>query len=177
MSDGPMPNAANIQQLEGWMTQYGSGILRTCYLYLKDAALAQDAMQDTFVKAWQKMNTFEGRNGSSVKTWLTQIAVNTCRDYRRGRWFRWVDMRRSIEEMPLSTQNPLAEEREIFQSVLALPDRFREVIILYYYQEMTLEEAAKILGISKSTVHHRLDRARQALRIELEGSEWECVKT
>jgi len=176
MSDGSMPNAASIQQLEAWMACYGNGILRTCYLYLKDAALAQDAMQDTFVKAWQKMHTFEARNGSSVKTWLTHIAVNTCRDYRRSRWLRWVDMRRSIEELPLAAHNPEGEEREMFESVLALPDKYREVIIMYYYQEMTLEAAASILGISKSTVHHRLDKARKMLRIELEGSEWECVK-
>lgn len=120
MSAGTIPNASGVQRLEGWIAAYGTGILRTCYLYLRDAALAQDAMQDTFVKAWRKMDTFEGRNGSSEKTWLTHIAINTCRDYRRSRWLRFVDMRQSIEELPLPVHQVTPEERELFQSVLAL---------------------------------------------------------
>lgn len=120
MSAGTIPNASGVQRLEGWIAVYGTGILRICYLYLRDAALAQDAMQDTFVKAWRKMDTFEGRNGSSEKTWLTHIAINTCRDYRRSRWLRFVDMRQSIEELPLPVHQVTPEERELFQSVLAL---------------------------------------------------------
>jgi len=177
MSTGSMPNAANVQRLEQWLAEYGNGILRTCYVYLKDAALAQDAMQDTFVKAWQKMDTFEGRNGASPKTWLTHIAVNVCRDYRRSRWLRLVDMRKSIEEMPLPVYEATPEEQDLFESVMALPDKYREAVLLYYYQELTLEEAAQVLKMSRSTLHHRLQKARQLLKVSLEGSEMEWART
>ena len=177
MSAGTMPNAASVQRLEQWLEQYGSGILRTCYVYLKDAALAQDAMQDTFVKAWQKMDTFEGRGGASPKTWLTHIAVNVCRDYRRSRWFKWVDMRKSIEEMPVAVRQATLEERELFESVMALPDKYREAVLLYYYQELTLEETAQVMNMSRSTVHHRLQKARQMLKLSLERSDMEWART
>ena len=78
MSTNFSPDAQKEMHLEQLMNQYGDSLLRLCYLYLKDAALAQDAVQDTFVKAWKKLDTFEGR--SSEKTWLCRIAVNTCRD-------------------------------------------------------------------------------------------------
>ena len=77
----------------------------------------------------------------------------------------------------MAAPNAGMENRELYESVMALPDKYRDVIILYYYQEMTLDEAAGILGIGKSTVHLRLKKARQALRIEMERSEWECVRT
>ena len=171
MSLGSSPNAEHTQRLEQWITLYGTGILRTCYLYLKDTPLAQDAMQDTFIKAWKSMARFELRNNCSEKTWLTRIAINTCRDYKRSRWLRFVDMRKSIEELPLTVQEASHYSRELFDTILALPDKLREVVLLYYYQELTLEEAADILSVSKSTIHYRLEKARKALRSTLERSE------
>ena len=60
----------NERRLEDWMRTYGTAILRTCFVILSDAREAEDAMQDTFLRAWRAMDTFEQRNGASVKTWL-----------------------------------------------------------------------------------------------------------
>ncbi|MBO5501664.1 MAG: sigma-70 family RNA polymerase sigma factor, partial [Clostridia bacterium] len=70
------------------MNQYGDAILRFCTLQLRDVKLAEDAAQDVFIKAWKAMDGFQGR--SSEKTWLYRIAINTCRDYQRTGWFRWM---------------------------------------------------------------------------------------
>jgi RNA polymerase sigma-70 factor (ECF subfamily) len=78
-------------RIEELIDLYGDGILRLCILYLGDRHLAEDAFQETFVKAWKKRDDFRG--DSSVKTWLTRIAINTCRDLLRSGWFR--TMRRS----------------------------------------------------------------------------------
>ena len=64
----------NERRLEDWMRTYGTAILRTCFVILSDAREAEDAMQDTFLRAWRAMDTFEQRNGASVKTWLMRIA-------------------------------------------------------------------------------------------------------
>lgn len=174
MSANFSPDAQKEMHLEQLMNQYGDSLLRLCYLYLKDAALAQDAVQDTFVKAWKKLDTFEGR--SSEKTWLCRIAVNTCRDYKKSRWLRFVDMRRSIDEIPLPIQPVDPVVQEVYATVKALPEKYRVCVLLYYWQQMTLEEAADVLGISKSTVHHRLEKAKEMLKTELERSEMECVR-
>lgn len=73
-------------ELDRLMEQYGSSLLRMSALYLKDASLAQDAVQETFLKAYRHLGDYRGE--SSEKTWLTTICVNTCRDMLRNPWFR-----------------------------------------------------------------------------------------
>ena len=75
-------------RIRNWMDQYGDALLKVCIVYLTDYGLAEDAVQDTFLNAWRFMDRFEGRNGCSEKTWLTSIAVNVCRSYRRTKWFQ-----------------------------------------------------------------------------------------
>ena len=65
--------------LEEWIDRYGDEILRLCLAYLGDRQLAEDAFQETFLKAWKARETF--RKESSEKTWLSHIVVNTCRDF------------------------------------------------------------------------------------------------
>lgn len=81
MGDAAVPGAAQ-QRLEQWISQYADAILHVCFIYLRDASQAEDAMQDTFIKAWKHMAQW---NGQSEKAWLMRIAVNTCRDYHRSK--------------------------------------------------------------------------------------------
>lgn len=123
-------------------------------------------MQDTFIKAWQHINTMEGSN---EKAWLMRIAVNTCHDYHRSKWFRHIDMRKPLEELPPQMVAVLPEDHELLMDVYNLPEKLKQTILLYYYQEMTLEEVADCLSISRSTAHKRLQKAQQLLRGRLEG--------
>ena len=161
----------NERRLEDWMRTYGTAILRTCFVILSDAREAEDAMQDTFLRAWRAMDTFEQRNGASVKTWLMRIAINVCRDYQRKRWFRHIDMRHALEDLPQGMMTVLPEDRELMLDILRLPDDLKNPLILYYYQDMNLQETADALGISKSTVHTRLKKAEQALKLSLTGGD------
>lgn len=161
----------NERRLEDWMRTYGIAILRTCFVILSDAREAEDAMQDTFLRAWRAMDTFEQRNGASVKTWLMRIAINVCRDYQRKRWFRHIDMRHALEDLPQGMMTVLPEDRELMLDILRLPDDLKKPLILYYYQDMNLQETADALGISKSTVHTRLKKAEQALKLSLTGGD------
>lgn len=106
----------NERRLEDWMRTYGTAILRTCFVILSDAREAEDAMQDTFLRAWRAMDTFEQRNGASVKTWLMRIAINVCRDYQRKRWFRHIDMRHALEDLPQGMMTVLPEDRELIDA-------------------------------------------------------------
>ena len=83
------------------MARYGTDIKRFCLLQLRDASQAEDAAQDVFIKAWRALSTFRG--DSSEKTWLLHIAANTCRDYQRTGWFRFMDRRVTPEDMERGT--------------------------------------------------------------------------
>lgn len=158
-------------RLEGWVRAYGTSILRTCFVCLSDVREAEDAMQETFLKAWKAMESFEGRNGAGEKTWLTHIALNVCRDIRRTRWFRHIDMRRALEEIPQGVAAALPEDRSLLLDIMQLPDKYKQPILLYYYQDMTIEETAQVLGVSKSTVHNRLRKAEGQLRLSMKGGD------
>lgn len=144
-------------------------LMRLCYLYLHDVQLAEDAVQETFIKAAWTLDKFRGE--ASMKTWLTSIAMRTCCDMRRSFWFRRMDRRVTPEMLPDPVQSPLEEETALTVAVMNLPQKEREVILLYYYQDMNVNEIARTLGVTQPTVSYRLKRAREKLRQELEGRE------
>ncbi len=142
-------------------------LLRTCYLYLRDRQLAEDAVQETFLKAYRSLPAFRG--DSSEKTWLMRIAVNTCRDLYRSEWFRHMDRRVIPEELPESGVPFTSREESLIVEVMRLPRRLREATLLYYYHGMDEREIAEALGVSRSAVSDRLSRARRKLKELLEG--------
>ena len=149
------------------MEQYGSSLLRLCALYLKDADLAQDAVQETFLKAYRHLNDFRGE--SSEKTWLTTIAVNTSRDMLRTAWFRHrsrIDVD-SLPERPADFEFP---DSTVLTEVMRLPAKYREVVLLRYYGGLKLRETASALRLSPGKVRSRLNRANAILRDRLK--EW-----
>lgn len=136
-------------------------------LILGDAHLAKDAAQDTLLKAWKGLNGYQGQ--ASEKTWLTTIAVNVCRDYRRLNWFRRrADEETLLEQIPAP---PTSEPQDdlILRAVLHLQSRYREPILLYYWQEYIIREIAQITGEKENTISTCLRRARKQLEEELKG--------
>ena len=154
-------------ELERLVLQYQQSLLRTCFLYLRDRTLAEDAVQETFLKAYRRLASFRGE--CSEKTWLMKIAMNTCCDLRRAHRLRSIDPRRIPELLPQAAEPFAPAEEELVTQVIQLPRKLREVILLYYYQDMTVTEIAVSLGISQSSVSGRLKRARGKLRTLLEG--------
>lgn len=154
-------------ELERLVLQYQQPLLRTCFLYLRDRALAEDAVQDTFLKAYRSLASFRGE--CSEKTWLMKIAINTCCDLRRAHRLRRIDPCRIPDLLPQAAEPFTEAEGALVTQVMQLPRKLREVILLYYYQDMTVTEIAVSLGISQSSVSGRLKRAREKLRALLEG--------
>jgi len=160
------PDSRRDQTIERLITQDQTSLLRLCYVQLQDQALAEDAVQETFLKAYKGFDSFRG--DSSEKTWLTRIAVNTCRDFQRGGWFKHTDRRVTPDMLPVGTVQPDTEDLDLSLAVMKLPRKMREAILLYYYQDMSTEEIAKTLGIAQSSVSNRLRRGREKLRKMLE---------
>ena len=156
----------NEEQLRRLMEAYGDSILRMCALYLGDAALAQDLAQETFLRAYQHMESFRG--DSSEKTWLTRSAINLCKDELKRPWRKHVSGRQPVEDLLAARQQPAPQEDTVLREVMGLRPKEREVVLLRYYQQLKLEEIAQALAIPKGTVTSRLNRAKGRLRARLE---------
>ena len=147
--------------------RYQRDLLRTCTILLRDAHLAEDAVQETFLQAYKSLHKFRGE--SSVRTWLMRIAINTCRNMQRRAWFRHEDRRVDLDTLPVATDGMSETNIALMSEVMRLPQKEKEAVLLYYYQEMTAREAARALGVTASIVTKRLSRARVRLREALGG--------
>ena len=148
------------------VTDYGDCLLRMCYLYLGDKMLAEDAVQDTFIKAYRNWEYYRGE--SSEKTWLTRIAINICKNYRRTAWLRLVDRTVTPDSLREPEVLVVYEDSEVVRAVMKLPAMYKEVILLCYYQELSAQEIADALKISRDAVFARIKRAKQRLKPKLE---------
>ena len=154
--------------IERLMEQYGSSLLRMCALYLKDADLAQDAVQETFIRAYRHLDSYRGE--SSEKTWLTTIAMNVSRDMLRTAWFRHQSRSTDIDTLPEQPAVFEFPDNTVLTEVMRLPAKYREVILLRYYEGLKLKEVANALGLSDGRVRSRLNKANELLRDVLK--EW-----
>lgn len=147
------------EKREAWlndvMLRWEKSLIRMCFAYLGDTALAEDAVQETFLKAWRGYDGFKGL--ASEKTWLMRIAINTCKDVRRGAWFRHIDTSVALDSQPETSQSFTYRDDTITRVIMSLSPRLKEVVILRWYQCMSGEEVAAALNISRSTVYHRLN--------------------
>lgn len=167
MERAAVPSMVREERLREWIAQYSGAVMKTCRAYLGDPAEAEDAVQDTFFKAWKHMDAYERKGIQNDKAWLLRIAVNTCRDYRRSAWFRHMDRR--LDQLPDIPSRD--QDRALALDICRLKERYKQVVLLYYYQGLTLKETGQALGIPQTTVFRRLEKARELLRESLEGGD------
>lgn len=161
------PDNHHEERLGQMIERYGKDLLRLCCVYLKDASLAEDAVQETFLKAYRHLDTFRGESGE--KTWLVSIAVNVCRDMRKSAWFRYIDRSVDVDHLHLEAESPELPGFPLMEEIMRLPRREMEAVLLYYYADMLQSEIARMLNISEAAVSKRLARARRMLKDVLEG--------
>ena len=145
---------------------YEKEMLKLCYACLQDIHLAQEALQESFLKAYTRYGSYRGE--ASERTWLAHIVVNTCRDFRRSAWFRNRGAELNPDEIPGSVSLPDEAHMDLISAIIGLPLKSREAILLKYQQGMNNGEIAKVLGISPMAVSKRLDKAYARLRTALE---------
>ncbi|RLQ96345.1 sigma-70 family RNA polymerase sigma factor [Falsibacillus albus] len=155
--------------IEILMNMYGEELKRLMFSYTKNWAQTEDLIQEVFLAIYQKLDTFEGR--SKLKSWIYSIAINKCKDYLRSwhfrklqltdQFFSFGDEGGAVPEEELILKD---ESRQLIKFVLQLPIKYREVIILFYYKDLSTDEISQLLEISLSTVKTRLHRGREKLK-------------
>ena len=158
-----VPGSMSEEELNRLVDAYSGILLGLCRLTLGDTAMAQDIVQETFLKAWQS----GGFRQESEKAWLIRVAINLCHDYHRSRWWKHIDQKANMDEIQIAEPDPA--DREILTLVKELPFRERQIVILYYWNRMRMDEIAETLGISQASVSRSLEKARKLLKLELEG--------
>lgn len=166
--------------LEQVMREYGEKILQLVYLIVKDRTMAEDITQEVFLKAFRDLHAFRGE--SEIKTWLYRIAINESKKYLRSWSFRQIFSTFQKESVPDEPDQEHVEDRvigkltkeEMAQRVMAMSPQYRQVILLHYYEDLTVREIAQVLDISEELVRTKLHRARKQFKllIEKEGLEW-----
>jgi len=159
--------------IETLMREYGNDVLRTAYSYVKDKFAAEDIFQEVFIKVFKNLDTF--RDESSIKTWIIRITINTAKDHLKSAYSQKVVPMMEFKEDMLTSEDDFEEvenrdrDRVVKESVMSLPENYREVLLCVYYHEMSVAETAKSLDIAEGTVKSRLSRAREMLKNKLEG--------
>lgn len=148
-------------RLEFLVNTYEDTLYRAALAILGDVHEAQDAVQDAFLRCWERAPEFEGP--AHARAWLLRVLVNGCRSRLRSPWRR--------RTAPLLESYPAAdpEERGTLEAIQALPAKERAVLHLYYYEGYKTAEIAQLTGEREGTVRSRLSRARGKLKDLLKG--------
>lgn len=151
-------------RLETVIRTYENTLYRAALSILGDPQEAEDVVQDTFLRLWEKAPIFE--SPAHERAWLLKVAVNGCKSRLRAPWRR--------RTAPLLDSYPAAdpEEQAVLEVIQSLPPKDRTVLHLYYYEGYQTAEIAAMTGWREGTVRSRLARARDRLRELLKG-EWE----
>ena len=165
--------ADDLDAFEEFFARYRSSIYRTAYGLTGDRQTAEEVLQDTFARAYQRRHTLH--SDVSPLPWLHRVSLNLCysRLSRRRLLTNPIDEATEAsraDDGPLPADQAEQEElrRIVRDGIVALPDKHRSVVILYYLQRLSLQETAEVLGIQLGTVKSRLHYALRGLRTQLE---------
>ena len=158
--------AGDIQAFEGIVRRWQGPLVNMAWRYCRDRGRAEEMAQEAFLRAWRGLSHW--RRESSFSTWLFALAANVFRSELR----RFPTVNLPLDEAPepagpalqLSVLQEKSSQDEVRRAVLALPHRYREPVVLFYFHEMDLSAAARTMGLPEGTMKARLSRARNLLR-------------
>ena len=148
---------------------YSPMIYRIALTKTKSNHDADDIFQEVFLKLLMRDKPFETEEHR--KAWLIRVTINCCNSHFVAPWRKNVDSMEDVLLEQIADDEPIpgAEEEkiDIYAEVMKLPEQMREVILLFYYADMSVREIAEVVGSSEVNVKKRLSRARQRLRLEM----------
>ena len=134
-------------------------VKRVAFVGCKDMYDAEDITQTAFIKLFHTSKTFE--TDAHIKNWLLRVAINESRSLWRSPWKTKVSF--DIPENISQGRNESVKQPDVFDAILSLKPKNREVVHLFYFEEYSAKEIAEMLGISENTVFKRLQRGRDQI--------------
>lgn len=146
----------NEDNLKKYIALFHGTIYRLAFSYLKNYTDAEDVCQEAFIKLYNYKGEFE--RDENCKAWLIRVAVNISKNMLKSSWL--LKRTELDENIPAETE----EEYELMEKIMKLPEKYRLVIHLYYFEGYSAKEISEITGTPVSTVTTQLSRAREQLK-------------
>lgn len=155
---------------------YQHRVFNLCYRMLGNYAEAEDAAQETFLRAYSRLSTYDINR--SFTSWLLSISSHYCIDCLRRRRINWLDLddlqsppeNMRTDEQPEKAYLRNEEDEYVREMLITLPPLYRSIVVLRYWQDLSYAEISEVLGITESAVKSRLHRARRAMAESLKLS-------
>lgn len=148
--------------------RYADTVRRICFLYLKNYDDTEDIFQSVFLKYFLYNGSFS--DDEHEKAWIIRVTINTCKDLLKSFYRRNVVPIDIIKDT-VSVENEIYSD--VFDAVLSLPKKYKDIVYLFYYEGYTAAEISKITGVKENTVYTLLSRAKKILREKLGGENLE----
>lgn len=156
----------SAKDLERVMELYADMVRRICLVHLKNRHDTEDVFQNVYMKYMLYEGSFE--NSAHEKAWFARVTINACTD-----WLRYLSCRKWVPLEVIDEERVVLDEPSVnvLKVILELPEKYRNVIYLHYYEGYSIVEIAGILGRKENTVYTWIARARNILQEKL-GGEW-----
>ena len=154
------------QPFDAAVRRYQDMVYRVALHVVASPHDAEDAVQEVFLRLYTYQKPFDSEE--HLRRWLIRVTVNHCKNLLKSRWRRGRVSLEDVAEQPVFDR---PEEQALYNTVLSLPEKYRTVLYLFYYEEFSTAEIAHTLGLGQSAVTTRLSRARALLKKEL-GEDW-----
>ena len=146
--------------------QYQNMVYRIALHYFGNPHDAEDVVQETFLRLYRQKQSFE--SDEHLRRWLMRVAINFCKDILKSPWRK---RRVALDKIPDQPIFDRPEQGALYREVMALPEQYRTVLNLYYYEELSTKEIAELLHLRQTAVTTRLSRGRAILKERL-GEAW-----
>ena len=144
--------------------RYSDTVRRLCAVHLKNEADTEDIFQTVFLKYVLSSVSFESEEHE--KAWFIRVTINACKDLLKNFFRRHAVPLDEVKECPAE---PPPDYPDVWEAVFSLPQKYRDVVYLHYFEEYTTPEISRILGKNVNTVYTLLTRSKQMLREKLGG--------
>ncbi len=155
------------QTVQELVALYQNNLFAAAFNVCKNAQDAEDIVQDTFIQYYTMKKEFD--NEQHIRAWLLRVAINKAKNANHTFWRR---NKLSLDDYMETLTFETPQSENLFETVMQLPEKYRIVIHLYYYEDYSVREIADILRISESNVKVRLSRGRSLLK-EVLKEEWD----
>ena len=154
------------QEVNQAIDLYADTVKRICVLHLKNSSDTEDIFQEVFLKYALSSILFESKEHE--KAWMIRVTINQCKDFMKSIFRRKTI---SLEEVVSLSDEQKEDYREVLEAVLTLPQKYKDVVYLYYYEGYSAVEIGEMLGNNVNTIYTLLARSREKLKEKLGGYE------